>query len=124
MKLFKYVLSFFPTSLPHGVDEFNSWANDILGFAKCPDNDSTRFALAVMILHCNSTEDTKPKRYFVRALNKAASNEIANDIAQGFKRKQQAENEAKIKADIEKATQIQVTDSGISQNGQVQETAS
>jgi len=124
MKFFKYILSFFPTSLPHGVEQFNAWANDILGFAKCPDNDSTRFALAVMILHCNSTEDTKPKRYFVKALNKAASNEIANDIAQGFKRKQQAEHEAKMKADIEKATSTQGVPSGVSQDGQVQAASS
>lgn len=83
-----YILSFLPTPLPTGATEFEKWSTDILGQAKCPDNDSTRFALAVMVLHCNSTEATKPKRYFVRCLNKAAANELANDVAQGFKKKQ------------------------------------
>lgn len=89
--MIKFLASFFPTSLPHGATEFNTWADDILSLAKCPDNDSTRFALAVMILHCGSTEAYKPKHFFVSCLNKAAANEVANDVAQGFKRKQMEE---------------------------------
>lgn len=83
------IASFLPTPLPKGYEEHKRWANSILELANCPDNDSTRFALAVMIMHCSSTENRKPKYFFVKQLEKAASNEIANNIAQEYKMKQQ-----------------------------------
>lgn len=104
-KVVRWVISFIPTPLPSGLTEYSSWADDILSLSKVPDNDSTRFTIAVMILHLNSTEDRKPKRFFVKSLNKAAANEIANSIATGLKEKQRtaaAEEQArKMQSSIE-----------------------
>lgn len=111
MKVYQFVLdllslveSYFPTAIPVGMSEFVKWQEKILRMSKVPDNDSTRFASAVMVLHLNSTEDRKPMRYFVKALNKSAANECANQIAMDLKNKQaaaqKAAQEAKIVQDI------------------------
>ena len=102
--LIESMLSYIPTSLPVGMTEFNDWATSILSMSKVPINDSTRFTLAVMILHLNPAEDRKAKRYFVKALNKGAANEVGNAVAMELKAKQaaamKAEQEAKIVQDI------------------------
>lgn len=84
----EYIKSLYPTQLPVGMTEFQEWSNSILKLSKVPDNDSTRFAIAVMILHLNANEDRKPKRYFVKCLNKSAANECGNAIAMILKEKQ------------------------------------
>lgn len=89
-KVLSHLLSYLPTALPVGMTEFNNWSDSILAMSKVPDNDSTRFAVAVMIMHLNATEDRKAKRYFVRALNKSAANECANSVAVALKEKQRA----------------------------------
>lgn len=88
--LFKKLFSYFPTSLPVGMTEFTKWSADIISMSKVPDNDSTRFTVAVMIFQLNPSEDRKPKRYFIRALNKGAANECANSVATSLKEKQKA----------------------------------
>lgn len=104
IKLYNLVKSFFPTALPVGMAEFKAWQDSILSLSKVPDNDSTRFATAVMIMHLNPTEDHKPMRYFVKALNKSAANECANFIALQLKEKQakaaKEAAEAKLVGDI------------------------
>ena len=87
--LIRCISSFIPTPLPTGMTEFSAWSDSILALSKVPDNDSTRFAVAVMIMHLGSTEDWKAKRYFIKALNKSAANECANAVAMGLKKKQQ-----------------------------------
>lgn len=88
MKFWERFKSLFPTQLPVGMAEFREWSDSILSLSKVPDNDSTRFAIAVMILHLNATEDRKPKHYFVKCLNKSAANECGNAIAMALKEKQ------------------------------------
>lgn len=88
MKLWERFKSYFPTQLPVGMTEFQEWSDSILSLSKVPDNDSTRFAIAVMILHLNASEDRKPKHYFVKCLNKSATNECGNAIAMALKEKQ------------------------------------
>lgn len=88
MKLWERFKSYFPTQLPVGMTEFQEWSDSILSLSKVPDNDSTRFAIAVMILHLNASEDRKPKHYFVKCLNKSAANECGNAIAMALKEKQ------------------------------------
>lgn len=89
-KFIRFLFSFLPTALPVGMTEFNSWLDDIISLSKVPDNDSTRFAAAVMIFNLKPDQDRKSKRYFIKALNKGAANECANAIAMGFKEKQKA----------------------------------
>lgn len=89
-RVISIILSYLPTALPVGMTDFNKWLDDIISLSKVPDNDSTRFAAAVMIFNLRPDEDRKSKRYFIKALNKGAANECANAVAMGFKAKQQA----------------------------------
>lgn len=117
MKLLKQALSYLPTPLPTGMTEFKDWQDEILSLSKVPDNDSTRFASAVMILHLDATTDRKAKRYFIKALNKSAANEIANSVAMDLKKKQQE------RAEAEKALKLQAQQN-VAQRSQTQETNS
>lgn len=111
-------LSYIPTKLPvAGMTEFTSWQDSILRLANVPDNDSTRFASAVMIMHLGATEVWKPKQFFVRSLEKSAANEIANAVCMGLKEKQKArmlaEEEAKAKAAMQEANNVPVQQSQV-----------
>lgn len=93
-KFLKVLLSYIPTKLPHGMTEFEAWSRSIIALSNCPDNESTRFTVAVMILHMNPDEDRKAKHFFVKKLNKAACNELANKIAMDLKEAQKKRHEA------------------------------
>lgn len=82
------ILSFFPTKMPKGINEFNAWAANVIALSGTPDNSSTRFALSVMIMHRPITEWRKSKRFFAKQLYKAAVNEVAHAMAQGYKEAQ------------------------------------
>lgn len=93
------LLAFFPTALPFGVHEFEVWASKIIFTYDLPDNDSSRWALATMILHSGATEATKPNRYFGRCARKGGANEVANYTMVTLKNKQKAAEEKRL-ADI------------------------
>lgn len=97
------------------MPEFEAWASSILALSKVPDNDSTRFAVAVMVLHLDSSRDRKPKRYFVKSLNKSAANECANFIAMELKNKQKAAAELEAKKKAEANGMFEVSN-GVVQN--------
>lgn len=106
-KFFKVLLSYIPTKLPHGMTEFEAWSRSIIALSNCPDNESTRFTVAVMILHMNPDEDRKAKHFFVKKLNKAAANELANGVAMELKKKQQERAEAeKAEREVQSNTQV------------------
>lgn len=92
--LLHVLLSYFPTKLPHGMTEFEEWSRSIIAMSHCPDNESTRFTVAVMILHMDAAEDRKPKRFFVKKLNKAAANQCADAVATKLKEDQKKRHEA------------------------------
>lgn len=104
------LLSYLPSPLPVGMTEFGEWQESILALSKVPDNESTRFALAVMILHLDPHRSSKSKNYFVRCLNKSAANELANAMAMDIKSKQKARIEAEEAA--KKATSAQALADG------------
>jgi hypothetical protein len=99
-KVFRKIYFFFPTPLPRGMAEFESWAKDIIDTYSLPDNDSVRFAFATQILHSDSSQAFKPKRYFVLQTLKGMSNQIACGVMQDLKEKQAAQAAAE-KAAIE-----------------------
>lgn len=92
------VLFLFPSSLPVGMTEFKSWMDSIIQTYAIPDNDSSRFALATMILHLSSTISSKPKVHFARSMRKAMANQVAAAVMQDLKAKQQAAIDAEAKA--------------------------
>ncbi len=88
--LVKKVLSLLPTKLPVGSTEFNSFANDIIELAgPYADRDSMTWAIANMVIHLPSGVSSKPKNYFVRNLRKAAANQVASQVFQDIKFKQE-----------------------------------
>ncbi len=88
------IRSFFPETLPQGLTHAEAWIDSIIRMAKLPNNDSIRFAVAVKVLHLAETDCYKSKEFFVRALKKAAANQVVSQIINDLKAKQQAEQQA------------------------------
>lgn len=104
-QLIKKTLSYIPTPLPIGMTEFDTWANSILDLSgRFADDDSLKFALASMIIHLGPQRSAVPKNYFVRSLKKGAANQVASQIFQDIKSKQQAALEAAKAAEVTAAT--------------------
>lgn len=110
-RLLRKVAAQCPTRLPQGMAEFERWSDDILDLYGMPNNDSTKFALAVSIQHLDSTVSAKPKAFFGRLLQKGAANQIAYAVMQDLKQKQQAAAEAEKLAAQQKAEAPGVTES-------------
>lgn len=93
-RFFKQTLAFVPTLLPIGVEAFDVWAKDVLYIYNFPDNDSTRWALATMIMHLGPTSAYKTKRFFGLSIHTAAAKQVAHNIFYELKQKQQADQKA------------------------------
>lgn len=94
----KRLLANFPTKLPQGVSEFETWSDDILDIYQMPNNDSLKFALAVSILHLKSTDAYMPKSFFGKTLIKGAASQVAGSIMQECKARQEAAAKAEQQA--------------------------
>lgn len=89
-KLIDKVRAFFPSPVPQGVSEFESWAKSIIDLYEFPDNDSVRFALATMILHSGPTAAYTSKRYFALMVKAGAAKQVASQVFQDIKTRQLA----------------------------------
>lgn len=98
-----------PSPLPKGVTEFHAWADEIIAIAGVPNNDSTKFGLAVSITHLGPTDARKPKQHFIDTLHKGAATQIAFHIMDELKAKQKAAVEAELKA-LEATKEIVASD--------------
>ncbi len=88
--LIKQLLSYLPTRLPTGMTEFQKWSQDIIDLTgSLADDDSMRFAISSQIMHMGAQKDCVPKRYFVASLRKAAANQVASQVFQDVKLRQQ-----------------------------------
>lgn len=100
MKYVNMLLSPIPRSLPVGVQAFHKWSDRIISIGgKFADTDSLKFALASMILHLGAQSDKKSDLYFIRSLRKTAANQVAGQIFQDIKIKQQEAAKAASAAD-------------------------
>lgn len=89
------VKSYFPQKLPVGLTEFNSWAANIIEITGAfADPDSMKFAIASNILHLPPNRSSVSTQFFVRSLRKAAANQVASQVFQDIKNKQQEEAKA------------------------------
>ncbi len=89
-KLIKRLLSYLPTPLPVGVSQFESFADSIIELSgPYADVDSMRFAIASMIIHADHKNAALPKNYFVTRLRKSAANQIASQVFQDIKTRQE-----------------------------------
>lgn len=92
MKLLDTALSFVPRRLPVGLTEFETWSNRIITLSgNFADADSMRFALASQIMHLPPQRSRVADQYFIRSMEKAAANQVASQVFQDIKIKQQTQ---------------------------------
>ena len=88
--------------LPVGLKEFEEFAARIIAQAgQFADEDSMKFALATSIIHADAAKGSLPDSFFINRLRKAAANQVASQIFQDIKVKQQAAMEAAAKQQAE-----------------------
>ncbi len=90
LRIARQFLGLFPSALPQGIQGFKEWSDSIVSTYNVPDNDSTRFALATMVLHLGPTVAFKPKFYFALSLYKSAANQVVFAVMEDLKAKQKA----------------------------------
>lgn len=105
-QLLKRLLSYLPTPLPVGTPQFDKFADDIIELAgSYADRDSMRFAIASILIHADAKIGALSKQYFVVRLRKSASNQIASQVFQDIKTKQQEAQKAAEQAKLEATTE-------------------
>lgn len=95
-KVYRIAKTFIPELLPQSPAQFDTWATEILSVANLPDNDSFRHALASQLMHLGDRVTHAPKRYFIKLLFKAITNQTAFQIMQELK--ERAKNEKTVEA--------------------------
>jgi len=111
----KRLFSLIPTPLPVGMTQFEEWSESIIELSgNYADTDSLKFAMASMILHLGAQRSRVPKNHFVQSLRKVAANQVASQVFQDIKVKQQ---EAAAKQQAE-ATAL--TSEALTLNGETQ----
>jgi len=92
------------------MSEFNTWSDRvILQSGQFADSDSMKFALASQIMHLPPQTSSVPDQYFVRSMRKAAANQVASQVFQDIKIKQQEAQKAAQSQPVEATTQPTVT---------------
>lgn len=119
IKRYFYIMTDFrATRLPVGLTAFNNWCDRLL-FTYFPEDvtppleDSFRFSVASMVLHLEMDQNKIPNRYFGKAIQKGAANEVASFVMRDRKAKrdaliaaQQAALESKAKAEVTADTAV------------------
>jgi hypothetical protein len=89
-------LAFLPSKLPVGKSEFERFASSILTTYGLPDEPGYHHMIASMIQHLPNSKHMVSKRYFMKLIKKAMSNEVAfyvmRDIHENQKKKIEAES--------------------------------
>lgn len=106
-RLITILLSHIPTKLPVGLTEFQTWSQSILDLSgNYADKDSMTFAIASMVIHLPAGKAYCSKNHFVAGLRKSAANQVASQVFQDIKERQQkqlAEATAAQQADVANA---------------------
>ncbi len=100
-----------PMPLPMGRAEFEDWADRIISGALIPSAPgqeellkiSQKFALAEMIMHIGPRESHKPDAYFIHALRKVVSNQVALEVMKELKEAHHARMEAQLLENLSEA---------------------
>lgn len=98
MRFLKLIRNFFPSSLPIGITEFETWAEDIVstyGFTRSTElNRSYRWILASSMTTLGATAAHKSKFYFYLVIQAASAKEVAGGTMYNIKQEQVAEQKA------------------------------
>lgn len=97
-RILKHILARLPEVIPNGVNEFNTWSDDIIDLYGFPKNDSIKWTLAAVILELPPNMYMASKHFFAKRLYKAAANEVASFCMYSIKEKQKAEQKAAVLA--------------------------
>lgn len=92
-KVVKLVKAFFPSPVPNGMKEFDTWSLDIIDTYNFPNNDSIRSALAVMIMHDGPTAAYRSKFHWSLMIKASMAKQIASGQFQEIKNRQKAQAE-------------------------------
>lgn len=92
IKFLNQVFGFFPSPLPVGIAQFNTWITELRQTYTLPtdDEDSIKFSVASMIMHLGPTSAYKSKWYFVLALRSGAAKQVAGAAFYEVKTRQAA----------------------------------
>lgn len=80
----------FPSKLPVGDAQFDTWAKSIFSIYRLDDKPGNRHALASLIMHLGPVTAYKPKRYFSFAIMKSLANETAFETIQRLRKDEEA----------------------------------
>ncbi len=96
-RLIKQLLGFFPSRLPVGMSEFDTWVDSLTSTYKLATSDMTtiKWVLASTIVRLNPTVAYKSKFYFYLVIQAAAAKEIAGGVFVKIKEDQRAAIAAK-----------------------------
>jgi hypothetical protein len=115
-KLIMQIRGAFPSPLPQGVTEFNTWSQSIIEtYAPPMDERSVKFSLCALLMRLGQTESHKSKLYFAKCIHKGAASQVAAYVMEEIKAEQKAEYdkqvaEAAAKAQLEATTDQQVAE--------------
>lgn len=91
--------SYLPRPLPVGLTEFHEWADRIISLSgQFADVDSMKWALASQVMHLGAQKSSVPDQFFIRSMRKAAANQVASQVFQDIKIKQQEQQKAQAEA--------------------------
>jgi hypothetical protein len=89
VKVLAKIYSYFPSPLPKGKSEWNSWSEKIISLSgNIADKDSMEYVLASKILELKPNASKVPLNEFVRLMHKAAANQVASYVFQEIRQKQ------------------------------------
>lgn len=95
--------------LPVGMQEFEVWSTRIIEkTGPIADKESMQFVLANNIMHAPPDLDYYPDSYFIKRLRKTAANQIAGNMFNIIKTKQDEEKKIAQKAQAELQNQQSV----------------
>jgi len=82
----------FPSALPTGLTEFNTWAESIAATYRLPTSnmDSVKFTLATMIMHLGPNAAYRSKYHFVLAIRASAAKQVAGAAFHEIKERDKA----------------------------------
>lgn len=108
VRAYNQLRGLFPSPLPTGMTEFESWVDSIRSTYKLPteNRDSVTWTFATMIMHFGPNVASKSKYYFVRAFHAAAAKQIAGGAFTALKERQLEANRKEAENQAKKATEV------------------
>jgi len=103
-RLYNRLRGFFPSPVPKGLTEFETWSARIRDTYNPPGDDrSIRFVLSAMLMRLDPTEAYKADWYFAKSLYRSAAAQVGVYVQETIKNTQRAEFEAQQAANVKAA---------------------